>query len=139
LRSEDILIVNDGSPFLKTIGLVLAEKGYRTCVIDSPFEAVAELARKYFRLVIVKLPGKTADSPALLNTVKDLNPEARLIILGEDARLPVEAYPLTFEGQRVLFIKKFIPKEVSMFIESAKAFVEKMGRGMMRPSPMMQQ
>ena len=94
MRPEDILIVNDGSPFLKTIGLILADKGHRTCVTDSPLEALAELTRKYFRLVIVKLPGKTADSPALLNAVQDLNPEARLIILGEDARLPQEAFQL---------------------------------------------
>jgi signal transduction histidine kinase len=102
LRPEDILIVNDGSPFLKTIGLLLADKGHRTCVTDSPLEALAELARKYFRLVIVKLPGKTADSPALLNAVKDLNPEARLIILGEDPRFPVEAFQLAVDDYILL-------------------------------------
>ena len=102
MRPEDILIVNDGSPFLKTIGLILADKGHRTCVTDSPSEALAELARKYFRLVIVKLQGKTADSPALLNAVKDLNPEARLIILGEDARLPVEAFQLAVDDYILL-------------------------------------
>ena len=82
MRPEDILIVNDGSPFLKPIGLLLADKGYGTCVTDTPSEALAELARKYFRLVIVKLPGETTDSPALLKAVQDLNPKARLIILG---------------------------------------------------------
>jgi len=102
LRPEDILIVNDGSPFLKTIGLILADKGHRTCVTDSPLEALAELTKKYFGLVIVKLPGKTADSPALLNAVKDLNPGARLIILGEDARLPVEAFHLAVDDYILL-------------------------------------
>ena len=102
MRPEDILIVNDGSPFLKTIGLILADKGHRTCVTDSPLEALAELARKYFRLVIVKLQEKTADSPALLNAVKDLNPKARLIILGEDARLPVEAFQLAVDDYILL-------------------------------------
>jgi signal transduction histidine kinase len=102
LRPEDILIVNDGSPFLKTIGLLLADKGYRTCVTDSPLEALTELTRKYFRLVIVKLPGKTADSPALLNAVQDLNPEARLIILGEDACFPVEAFQLAVDDYILL-------------------------------------
>jgi signal transduction histidine kinase len=102
LRPEDILIVNDGTPVLKTIGLLLADKGYRTCVTDSPLEARAELAKKYFRLVIVKLPGKTADSPALMNAVKDLNPEARLIILGEDARLPMEAFKLAVDDYILL-------------------------------------
>ena len=28
-----MLIVKDGSPFLKTIGLILAQQGLRTCVI----------------------------------------------------------------------------------------------------------
>ena len=102
MRPEDILIVNDGSPFLKTIGLLLADKGHRTCVTDSPLEALAELTRKYFRLVIVKLPGKTADSPALLKAVQDLNPEARLIILGEDARLPLEAFKLAVDDYILL-------------------------------------
>ena len=102
MRPEDILIVNDGSPFLKTIGLILAQKGHRTCVTNSPLEALAELARKYFRLVIVKLQGKNADAPALLNAVKDLNPEARLIILGEDAHLPVEAFQLAVDDYILL-------------------------------------
>jgi signal transduction histidine kinase len=92
LKPEDILIVNDGSPFLKTIGMILAEKGHRTCVTNNPSEARTELARKYFRLVIVKLLGKKADGPALLNAVQDLNPKARIIILGEDAHFPVEAF-----------------------------------------------
>ena len=65
MRPEDILIVNDGSPFLKTIGLILADKGHRTCVTDSPSEALAELARKYFRLVIVKLPGENHRLPGV--------------------------------------------------------------------------
>ena len=102
MRPEDILIVNDGSPFLKTIGLILADKGHRTCVTDTPSEALGELARKYFRLVIVKLQGKTADSPALLHAVKDLNPQARLIILGEDPRLPVEAFQLAVDDYILL-------------------------------------
>ena len=102
MRPEDILIVNDGSPFLKTIGLLLADKGHRTCVTNSPSEALGELARKYFRLVIVKLQEKTADSLALLKAVKDLNPKARLIILGEDARLPVEAFQIAVEDYILL-------------------------------------
>ena len=102
MRPEDILIVNDGSPFLKTIGLLLADKGHRTSVTNSPPEALGELARKYFRLVIVKLQGETADSLALLKAVKDLNPKARLIILGEDACLPVEAFQIAVEDYLLL-------------------------------------
>ena len=102
MRPEDILIVNDGSIFLKTLGLLLADKGHRTCVTDSPLEALAELTRKYFRLVIVKLPGETAGSPALLKAVQDLNPEARLIILGEDPRFPVEAFKLAVDDYILL-------------------------------------
>jgi signal transduction histidine kinase len=102
LRPEDILIINDGSPFLKTIGLILAQKGNRTCVTESPSEALAELTRKYFRLVIIKLQGKAVDAPALLNAVKDLNPKARLIILGEDAQLPVEVFQIAVDDYILL-------------------------------------
>jgi two-component system sensor histidine kinase QseC len=52
--------------------------------------------------VIVRLQGKASGSPALLNAVKDLNPEARLIILGEDARLPVEAFQLAVDDYILL-------------------------------------
>ena len=92
MRPEDILIVNDGSPFLKTLGLLLADKGHRTCVTNDSLEARTEMARKYFRLVIVKLQGKAVEALALLNAAKNLNPEARLIILGEDPCFPVEAF-----------------------------------------------
>ena len=102
MRPEDILIVNDGSPFLKTIGLILADKGHRTCVTNDPLEARTELARKYFRLVIIKLQGKAVDAPALLKAVKDLNPKARLIILGEDARLPVETFKIAVDDYILL-------------------------------------
>lgn len=102
MKPEDILIVNDGSPFLKTIGLLLADKGHRTSVTDGHSEALRELARKYFRLVIVKVQEKTADSLALLKAVKDLNPKARLIILGEDACLPVEAFQIAVEDYILL-------------------------------------
>jgi predicted ribosomally synthesized peptide with nif11-like leader len=37
-------------------------------------------------------------------------------------------YPLTCEGQKVPLITKFSPKEASMSVESAKAFVERMRR-----------
>lgn len=102
MKPEDILIVNDGSPFLKTIGLLLADKGHRTSVTNRPSEALGELARKYFRLVIVKVQAKTADSLALLKAVKDLNPKARLIILGEDACLPVEAFQIAVKDYILL-------------------------------------
>lgn len=102
MRPEDILIVNDGSPFLKTIGLILAQKGHRTSVINSPSEALAELAKKYFRLVIVKLQGKNPGALALLKAVKDLNPKARLIILGEDARLPEAAFQFAVDDYILL-------------------------------------
>lgn len=94
MRREDILIVNDGTPFLKTIGRILEDRGHRTCVTDSPDDGLTELARKYFRLVIVKVNGRDADYLGLLRGVKDLNPEARLIILGVEGRLPVEAFKL---------------------------------------------
>ncbi|MFZ2088530.1 MAG: ATP-binding protein [Desulfobaccales bacterium] len=102
MRPADILIFNDGSTFLKTIGLILADKGHRTCVTDSPLEAIEELTRTSFRLVILKLQGKTAGYPALLNAVQDLHPEARLIILGEDARFPGEAFHLEVDDYILL-------------------------------------
>ena len=52
--------------------------------------------------MIVKLQEKNADSPALLNAVKDLNPEATLIILGDDACLPLEAFQLAVDDYILL-------------------------------------
>ncbi len=50
MRPEDILIVNDGSPFLKTIGLILAEKGHRTSKVTAAiFYANPSLGEPMFR------------------------------------------------------------------------------------------
>jgi K+-sensing histidine kinase KdpD len=52
------------------------------------------MARKYFDLVIVKLNGRQSDYLAALGMLPELNPEAKLIIMGEETRFPVEAFEI---------------------------------------------
>lgn len=92
MRREDVLIIHDGTPFLQTIGQILASQGYRTSIADNAEDSLLELAEKYFRLVIVKLNGKESGYLAAMNLVKQLNPAAKLIVLGDGAPLPVAAF-----------------------------------------------
>ncbi|MBM4286250.1 MAG: response regulator [Deltaproteobacteria bacterium] len=102
MRREDVLIINDGTPLLLTMGRILESGGCRTCVVDSPEDGLFELARKCFHLVIVKMEGNGRDSLTVLDMVKELDPEAKLIILGEETALPPEAYELEVDDYILL-------------------------------------
>ena len=91
---EEILIVNDGSLLLKMIGGLLEHKGYHLSLTDSPEEALARLSSRNIVLVVMKLNGRQADRLAVMHMVKELDGGTKLIIVGEQAQLPVEIFEI---------------------------------------------
>jgi DNA-binding response OmpR family regulator len=89
---EEILIVNDGSLLLKMLAGLLESKGYPLILTDSSEEALALLSSRNIILALIKLNGRQTDRLALLHMVKELDAETKLIIMGDQTRLPVEAY-----------------------------------------------
>jgi ActR/RegA family two-component response regulator len=97
MEKAKILVINDGSSLFYTIAGLLESKGFRTKVIETAEEAVETLSVCWFDVVIVKIqPGQT-DRGALLPMVQELCPRAKLIIMSDQATLPMEAYKVAVE------------------------------------------
>ena len=99
---EEILIVNDGSLPLKMMGCLLEDKGYHLSLTDSPEEALALLSSRNIILAVIKLNGQQTDRLALLHMVKELDAETKLIIVGDQARLPAEAFEVEADDYLIL-------------------------------------
>ena len=99
---EEILIVNDGSLLLKMIGGLLEHKGYNLSLTDSPEEALARLSSRNIVLVVIKLNGRQPDRLAMMHMVKEINGGARLIIVGDQAHLPVEIFEIDADDYVIL-------------------------------------
>ena len=100
--TEEILIVNDGSLLLKMVGGLLENKGYHLSLTDSPEEALALLCSRNVILAVIKLNGRQADRLALLHMVKELDAGIRLIIMGDGARLPAQAFEVEADDYLLL-------------------------------------
>jgi signal transduction histidine kinase len=99
---EEILIVNDGSLLLKMIGGLLEHKGYHLSLTDSPEEALVHLSSRNIVLVVIKLNGRQTDRLAVMHMVKELNGGTKLIVVGDQARLPVEIFELEADDYVIL-------------------------------------
>jgi signal transduction histidine kinase len=99
---EEILIVNDGSLLLKMIGGLLEHKGYNLSITDSPEDALVWLSSRNIVLVVMKMNGRQTDRLAVMHMVKELNGGAKLVVVGEQAQLPVEIYEIDADDYVIL-------------------------------------
>jgi ActR/RegA family two-component response regulator len=99
---EEILIVNDGSLLLKMIGGLLENKGYHLSLTDSPEEALVCLSTRNIVLVVIKMNGRQTDRLAMMHMVKELNVDAKLIVVGDQAHLPVEIFEIDADDYVIL-------------------------------------
>lgn len=99
---EEILIVNDGSLLLKMIGGLLEHKGYNLSITDSPEEALALLSTRNIMLAVIKLHGREIDRLAVMHMVKELHDGAKLIMVCDQAHLPVEIFEIDADDYVIL-------------------------------------
>jgi K+-sensing histidine kinase KdpD len=99
---EEILIVNDGSLLLKMIGGLLEHKGYHLSLTDSPEEALERLSSRNIVLVVMKLNGRQDDRLAMLHMVKEINGDTKLVVVGDQAHLPVEIFEIDADDYVIL-------------------------------------
>ena len=97
-----VLIVNDGTPLLKTVGGLLADKGYPLSLTDSPEDALVWLTTRKISLVVMKLNGQPIHRLAVLHFVKEFRPGTRLIIMGHQAQLPAEIFEIEADDYVIL-------------------------------------
>ncbi len=91
---EEILLVNDGSPLLKTIRGLLENKGYLPSLTDSSDAALELLSSRNIMLVVMKINGRQDDRLALAHKLKEFHSRAGLVIMGEARRLPAEIFEI---------------------------------------------
>jgi DNA-binding response OmpR family regulator len=96
LRHE-ILLINDGSFLLRMMGRRLENQGYPTWVSDGPEQALEILSNYDFDLVVIKLTEEDAARLAVLQMIKDLCPEAKLVIISDSEFLPIEVFEADFD------------------------------------------
>jgi signal transduction histidine kinase len=97
MEQGNILVINDGSSVFYGMAGLLESKGFRTKVTETAAEALGTLSACWFDLVIMKLCSGQTDHVALLPRIKELCPEAKLIIMSDQAMLPVEAYEVAVD------------------------------------------
>jgi DNA-binding NtrC family response regulator len=96
LRHE-ILLINDGSFLLRMMGRRLESKGYPTWVTDNPEQALEILSNYDFELVVIKVSEEDAERLAVLQMIKDLCSEAKLVIISDSEFLPIEVFEADFD------------------------------------------
>jgi signal transduction histidine kinase len=97
MEQAKILVINDGSSLFYGMAGLLESKGFRTKVTETAAEALGTLSACLFDLVIMKLHSGQTDRVALLPKIKELCPKAKLIIMSDQAALPVEAYEVAVD------------------------------------------
>jgi len=93
MKLAEILMVYEGLPVLSMIAGALEFQGHRVTVANNTSSSAAELDRKTYDLIILKL-SKGPEATTVLNIIK---PRTKLIILSEEQKLPVEAYRVEVE------------------------------------------
>jgi DNA-binding NtrC family response regulator len=96
LRNE-VLLINDGSFLLRMMARRLENKGYGTWSTDAPEQALEILSNYDFDLVVIKVAEEDADRLAVLQMVKELCPEAKLVIISDSEFLPIEVFEADFD------------------------------------------
>ncbi len=94
---NEIFLINDGSFLLRMMARRLEKKGYSTWVNDVPEQALEILSNYDFDLVVVKLSEEDVDRLAILPMVKELCPNAKLVIISDAEFLPIEVFEAEFD------------------------------------------
>lgn len=97
MLQTDIMLINDGSFLLRMVGRRLESKGYPTRITDDPKKALELLSNYDFYLVAIKVAEEDLERLAVLQMVKELCPETKLIIISDSEFLPIEVFEADFD------------------------------------------
>lgn len=86
-----ILLVDDDATLLELITLALSERGYRITAVTSGQQALKNLNRKAFHVVITDLFMPEIDGFAVLKKAKELDPNTIVIVMTGSTDLSLAA------------------------------------------------
>jgi len=102
MRPGEILFIDDSSRLLRASGGLLRSQGYLARVVDTAEQALEQLSTRFFHLVVATLNAEPIDRVAVLQTVKELSPATRLIIISNNGRLPLDAFRIEVDDYIIM-------------------------------------
>lgn len=81
MASERILIVDDEDGMRRLLGRVLSREGYETTTAASGAEAMLQVAREHFDLVVTDIKMPEMDGLQLLDEIKEFDPSLPIIVM----------------------------------------------------------
>ncbi len=81
MASERILIVDDEDGMRRLLGRVLSREGYETTTVASGAEALQQVARDHFDLVVTDIKMPEMDGLQLLEELKEFDPSLPIIVM----------------------------------------------------------
>ena len=132
MLQNEILLINDGSFLLRMMGRRLENKGYPTWVCEDPEQALEILSNYDFDLVVIKLSEEDAERLAVLQMIKDLCPDTKLVIISDSEFLPIEVFEADFDDyisvpcspnklwrRLAIFLEEHVDQQNNLFLHPA--------------------
>ena len=111
-----ILLVDDEKNFRELLKTILSKRGYSVHCADNGLEAIAQMERDYFDIVITDLMMDKMDGMALLRHIQAAEPSTRVIMITAYGSIE-NAVEAIKQGAFSYFIKSNSPQELIFEIE----------------------
>ena len=114
----NILVTDDEVVTLKTLSASLEDMGYKVATADNGQEALALVRRQPFNIVITDIKLPDINGLEILETVKELNPEAAVIMITGHASIETAVDAIN-EGAYAYILKPVAMNELETIINNA--------------------
>ncbi len=119
MAGTSILVTDDDTSILKTIAAGLEEMGYSVTTASNGREALAQLRRQSFNIVIADIKLPDTSGLEILETAKELNPEAAVIMITGHASIETAVDAIN-EGAYAYILKPVAMNELGNIINNAR-------------------
>jgi PleD family two-component response regulator len=104
MAKSEILLLGDGSHPFRTMGWVLAYKGYSIKAVKGPEAALEALVKKNYDLILAKISQNEKDSLTALKQARKINPLTKIILITDrlDLAFPLEAYEIDVDDYIIM-------------------------------------
>ena len=125
-----ILLVDDEANIRTVFSDVLKRAGYRVKAVEDGHEAIKEVEQNTYNLALVDLRMPGLDGIQVLEKIKSIRPQTRVIIYTGFASLEDETEAMS-KGAADYLTKPFSPEELKLAIKKA---LEQKGKNTLQPS-----
>ena len=113
--SEKILIVDDDASFRRVVEYTLKEEGYETVLADDGLEALEELGKSDFSLVITDVRMPHMDGLELIRTIRQQPVYVDLPVIMLTTESSEESHQLGFEAGANVYLTKPVQPHLLLY------------------------